>query len=418
LINFYVNLYFFIRVAVAAILFRAAARYSPALVRQLLLFLISLYFVAQLSGSRSFLPALGLYLVAVLAFGRAIAAARGGLKSHLMAWACVSCVLVLVAYKYGGRLGGTGPIGDALSRLRGLAWIGLSYLTFRAIDYVVVIRSRSKPALPGWQDALYGLSFLIFFPAYVSGPIQRYQAYVKDQLQPWRPLTFFRLRDDILRISIGVIKILFLGKWAYANCILTYDLRAGEPSSWLALAVSLYCYYLYFYFDFSGYCDAAIGLADILEVRVPENFHYPFLSTSPQDFWNRWHITLAQWLRDMVFFRSLRSILKRFPRASELPVSMTCIFFTFVLMGAWHGDTWNWVLYGCYHGSALSGELAYRRAMETFCPDAYQRLTESPLYRLLCIVLMFNYVAWGLLLTLPLDTLRHLPSLRSVVPGG
>jgi D-alanyl-lipoteichoic acid acyltransferase DltB (MBOAT superfamily) len=119
----------------------------------------------------------------------------------------------------------------------------------------------------------------------------------------------------------------------------------------------------------------------------------------------------------MVFFRSLRYIFKRYPRVPELPASMTSIFFTFVLMGAWHGDTFNWVLYGCYHGAALSGELAYRRAMETFFPEAYQRLTGNPLYRLFCIALMFNYVAWGLLLTVPLDSLRYLPSLRLVGSG-
>jgi D-alanyl-lipoteichoic acid acyltransferase DltB (MBOAT superfamily) len=147
---------------------------------------------------------------------------------------------------------------------------------------------------------LYGLSFLIFFPAFISGPIQRYSAYVKDQLQPWRPMTIARLRADLIRISLGVIKILLLAKWAYANSILNYDLHAGEPASGLALAGSLYFYYLYIYFDFSGYCDAAIALADCLEVRLPENFRFPFLASSPQDFWNRWHITLSHWVRDLV----------------------------------------------------------------------------------------------------------------------
>jgi D-alanyl-lipoteichoic acid acyltransferase DltB (MBOAT superfamily) len=222
-------------------------------------------------------------------------------------------------------------------------------------------------------------------------------------------MTFLRLRDDVLRISVGVIKILLLGRWAHANSVLTHDLQAGEPTSLVVLALALYFYLFYIYCDFSGYCDVAIALADLLEVRLPENFNLPFLATSPQDFWNRWHITLAHWLRDMVFFRSLRSVFKRFPNVPELPVSMLSIFGTFVLMGAWHGDTLNWVLYGCYHGTALSAELAYRRAMETICPQFYELLSSSYIYRVLCIIVMFNFVAWGLLLTLPLETLCHLP---------
>src|SRR5262249_5505712 len=177
--------------------------------------------------------------------------------------------LVLVAYKYGNRLPGPRPIRDALAHLRGSEWIGLSYLTFKTIDYFVAIRSYPRLAISPSQRGLYGLSYLIFFPAYVSGPIQRYQAYVSDQLQPWRPMTVLRLRDDVLRISIGVIKILLLGRWAHANSILTYDLQAGEPASLVALAEASYFYYLYIYFDFSGYCDTAIALADLFEVLLP-----------------------------------------------------------------------------------------------------------------------------------------------------
>jgi D-alanyl-lipoteichoic acid acyltransferase DltB (MBOAT superfamily) len=82
-----------------------------------------------------------------------------------------------------------------------------------------------------------------------------------------------------------------------------------------------------------------------------------------------------------------------------------------VLVGAWHGDSLNWVLYGCYHGTALSAELGYRRAMETYFPDAYERLVRNRAYHALCIVLTFNFVAWGLLLTLPPESLRHVVSL-------
>jgi D-alanyl-lipoteichoic acid acyltransferase DltB (MBOAT superfamily) len=405
--NYYAELYFFTEVIGAITLFRLAARRSPDGIRQLFLVLISLYFLSKLSTFRTFWLPMAVYLVAVLTVGQAIGAVQGRARSWLLGSACAVLIVTLVAYKYGYRIPGSGSFHDALIHLRGFQWIGLSYLTFKAVDYLLAIRANRGPVVPRPRHGLYGLAYLLFFPVYISGPIQRYQPYLKDQLEPWRLMTVLRFRDNVLRASVGVIKILLLGKWAYANSILTYDLHAGEPASLLALAVSCYFYYLYFYFDFSGYCDAAIAIADFLEVRVPENFNYPFLAKSPQDFWNRWHITLSQWLRDMVFFRSLRYTFKRFPNVPELPASMVSIFFTFVLMGAWHGDTLNWVFYGCYHGAALSMELAYRRIMETFFLNGYERLVQLPVYRMLCIAMTFNFVALGLMLTIPLESLYH-----------
>jgi D-alanyl-lipoteichoic acid acyltransferase DltB (MBOAT superfamily) len=407
--NYYVDLYFFGKVIVAVLAFRVAGRHLSHWLRQTFLIVISIYFLSTLSAFPAFRLPLVVYVVAALALGQAITATAGRAKARLLLAACSLAVLVLIAYKYGDHLPGPRPVRDALAHFRGSTWIGLSYLTFKTIDYLVAIRSNSRLTLPAARQGLYGLSYLIFFPAYVSGPIERYQAYVKDQLERWRPMTFFRLRDDCLRIAIGVIKILMLAKWAHANSILTYHFQAGEPASLVVLAEALYFYYLYIYFDFSGYCDVAIAFADLLEVRLPENFNYPFLATSPQDFWNRWHITMAHWLRDIVFFRSLRLIFKRFPRVPELPASMLSIFATFVLMGAWHGDALNWVLYGCYHGAALSAELGYRRAMETICPELYQRILSNHIYKIFCMIVMFNFVALGLLLTLPLESLRHLP---------
>jgi D-alanyl-lipoteichoic acid acyltransferase DltB (MBOAT superfamily) len=110
----------------------------------------------------------------------------------------------------------------------------------------------------------------------------------------------------------------------------------------------------------------------------------------------------------MVFFRLLQGILRRWPDTPILAASVPSIFVTFVLMGVWHGNGLNWLLYGCYHGVALSGELLYRAAMERFCPDLYDRLIASRPYRWACVFLMFNFVAWGLLLTEPLADLARL----------
>src|SRR5262249_55697449 len=157
-------------------------------------------FLTTLSAFNAFCVPLVLYVLAALAFGQLIGAASGRVKARLLGAACTLAVLVLVAYKYGYNLPGPARIRDALVHLRAAQWIGLSYLTFKAIDYLVTIRSYPRLIVPAAQHGLYGLGYLVFFPAYVSGPIQRYHAYVKEQLQPWSPMTLLRLRDDVLRI--------------------------------------------------------------------------------------------------------------------------------------------------------------------------------------------------------------------------
>jgi alginate O-acetyltransferase complex protein AlgI len=403
MLNFYVNLWFFLQVSVAVVLFRLSATVLPAWGRQVLLLGFSAYFLSLLAGAASFrLLFLG-YIVAAVAIGQLIARTDGRFRSALVGGACTLAVAVLVVYKYAYVLALFQPAAPLATRLQAIHWIGLSYLTFRAIDYLVAVRLTKGLLDRPWTNWLYATSYLSFFPAYISGPINRFAPYFAEQVKAPTAMSFRRLRDNVLRASLGVVKMLFLGKIARAFSLVAPELQGSSPLYLDELAIALYIYYLYLYFDFSGYCDVAIALADFFDVRLPENFHYPFLASSPQDFWNRWHITLSHWMRDMVFFRLLRVIFLRFPRVPQLAASLMSAFITFTLMGAWHGNRPNWVLYGCYHGFGLSTHMLYRWLMERFFPDLYLRLFDSWLYRAIATFATFNFIAWGLLLTQPLD---------------
>jgi D-alanyl-lipoteichoic acid acyltransferase DltB (MBOAT superfamily) len=398
----------YVHAALAVIVFRVLARRSPGWLRQIFLIVISFDFLSELTQFDRIWPLLAMYLTIALCFGEAIAVAAGRRRSVLVGAACTLALVNLAAFKYAKSFLSSDASSGMFRWPEGLHWIGLSYLTFKAIDYFVAIGSRSKAVVEVRPRAFYGLSYLIFFPAYVSGPINRFTPYAKDQAAPWRPLTFERFRANLLRIAVGVIKILFFGEWARAHSILTGEFQGSAPIGLASMILGLYAYYLYFYFNFSGYCDVAIALADFFEVQLPENFQYPFLARSPQDFWNRWHITLSQFVRDMVYFRLLRAIVKRAPAVPPVLGSMVSIFVTFTLVGVWHGDTFNWLLYGCYHGLALSTELAYRQLMETYYYEGYLKLLESRAYQVLCVIAMFHFIAFGLVLTLPLGRLQNL----------
>ena len=406
--NFYVSLSFFGQCAAAIALFRALLPVLPRAGRQVFLVACSAFFLSRLDGFPNFRLPMGLYLLAALVLGQAIALSAGRTRSILVAIASSAAVAVLAVYKYPHVLTLVGLPGAIPRNISGWHWIGLSYLSFKAIDFFVAMASGKKDHRPGKTGWLYGAAYLTFFPAFVSGPIHRFAPYLANQSADYTRMTWPRFRGNLMRVSIGVIKILFFAELVYQYSPLGAEFPKTGPLPFWMLVQSLYCYYLYLYFDFSGYCDVAIALADFFEVRVIENFNFPLLATSPQDFWNRWHISLSQWLRDMVFFRLLQGILRRWPDTPILAASVPSIFVTFVLMGVWHGNGLNWLLYGCYHGVALSGELLYRAAMERFCPDLYDRLIASRPYRWACVFLMFNFVAWGLLLTEPLADLARL----------
>lgn len=224
-----------------------------------------------------------------------------------------------------------------------IRWLGFSYLAFRLVHVLRDSLAGRLPALPLDQFVLYAL----FFPAYTAGPIDRVQRFVGDVHKT------FRLGENLLpagaRIAVGVFK-----KFALADGLALIALNDANAQQILSPGwgwVVLYAYALRIYFDFSGYTDIAIGLGMLAGVKLPENFDAPYLKPNLTAFWNSWHMTLAQWFRAYYFNPFTRTL-----RARKLPIPAV-IFLTqvttMVLIGLWHGVTWNFLIWGAWHGVGL-----------------------------------------------------------------
>lgn len=375
-----------------AVFYRLLAPRMPSIYMPVTLSVISIILIMGFFGGSSFLLPLMIWVsvtVGLAAFIHHLPIAYRQ-TAYWVALAFVVTAMVLLKYPgYAHAL-----LGD-YAPATALGWLGLSFLAFRSIDLMALCRSSRLQRLSIPQAVAY----LLYLPSFVSGPVNRFSNFIQDMKSAPTKLSNEELQDIALSISIGVIKSIFLANFALYYSILYVPVTSSDVSIAQVL-VGLYFYYIYIYIDFSGYSDIAIGLSRLFGVRLPQNFNFPFLATSIQDFWNRWHISLSHWFRDHVFFPLLRTIslkLPSFPGVIGAPVS---IFFTFLLVGAWHGDGTNWLLYGCYHGIGLAVWSVWSQTLNRHCPAFYERLTSYIPYKIFCAIVTFNYVSLGLILTL------------------
>ncbi len=218
--------------------------------------------------------------------------------------------------------------------------IGISFFTFHAISYLVdIYRGKSKAQRNFLALALY----ISFFPQLVAGPIVRYnfiEKYLTKRRQSW-----FFMAYGIRRFAIGIGKKVIIANplGEVADAIFATQITdITTPIAW----VGILCYMLQIYFDFSGYCDMAVGLARIFGFKFPENFNYPYISRSIKEFWRRWHMSLSAWFRDYVYIPLGGN------RVSVLHQYFNLIL-VFFLCGLWHGASWNFVVWGLFHGFFL-----------------------------------------------------------------
>lgn len=286
-------------------------------------------------------------------------------------------LLPLLAAKYAGLAGIEYP----------LAFVGLSYVTFRSLDVLIGIQDGVIKNI----DPLRYLTFLLFFPTISSGPIDRYRRFSED----WERE---RSTSDVLTdFDAGIHRIFtgFLYKFVLAALIQQYWMDpVAQQTGFLAASSYMYAYTLYLFFDFAGYSAFAVGFSYILGIRSPENFDRPFLARDIRDFWNRWHMSLSFWFRDHIYNRFIFSALKgRWFRSAQLASSVGYLL-TMGLMGLWHGTALHFLVYGLYHGILLAATSALDRRYRS------NRLINSPdwPWRLASVVLTFHLVAFGLLI--------------------
>src|SRR3954465_12134112 len=339
---------------------------SPTFVCLFLPLTLALYFLLPKSMNNALLVAASLVFyawgdpVAALAliipsvmlnfyFGRIIGASDGGRRRMVVVAAIAFNLAVLIAFKYTRFL--LGNLNDVLLVLGVPALrvpdiplpLGISFFTFHILSYLIDIY---RGALPPQKSLPAFALYIVNFPQLIAGPIIRYRQ-IADQL-PGRTVTASDFEYGVLRFVTGLAKKLLIADPIGQIADVIFGVPAAELSTGAAW-LGVICYALQIYFDFSGYSDMALGMARMFGFRFPENFNYPYSAISVQDFWRRWHMTLSAWFRDYVYIPLGGSRGGFWPTARNL-------WIVFLLCGAWHGASWNFIIWGMWHGLFLSIE--------------------------------------------------------------
>jgi alginate O-acetyltransferase complex protein AlgI len=218
--------------------------------------------------------------------------------------------------------------------------IGISFFTFHAISYVVDVYRRDAEAQ---KSPIEAALYLLLFPQLIAGPIIRYRE-IASQLGR-RSERAEQFAGGVTRFVVGLAKKVLVANVVAVIADAIFKMPAAELTAahaWLGTI----SYTLQIYFDFSGYSDMAIGLGAMFGFRFPENFNYPYIASSVQDFWRRWHMSLSRWFRDYLYVPLGGNRVS----AERTYVNLVVVFF---LCGLWHGASWSFVVWGLYHGLFL-----------------------------------------------------------------
>lgn len=218
--------------------------------------------------------------------------------------------------------------------------IGVSFFTFQNISYLIDVYRKEVES----QKNLFHLGLYVsLFPQLIAGPIVRYVD-IQKEIQK-RIITKELFLSGLTRFIRGLGKKVLIANTAGLIADNIFSFRPDTISSGIAW-LGIICYALQIYFDFSGYSDMAIGLGRMLGFNFKENFNYPYISKSIQDFWRRWHISLSTWFRDYLYI-PLGGNRKGKNRTY---INLVIVFF---ITGLWHGASWNFIVWGLYHGFFL-----------------------------------------------------------------
>lgn len=269
-----------------------------------------------------------------------------GTKKRLLFFSIFLNLGLLAYFKYANFF--IENVNTALSGLgmEAISWtsvvlpIGISFYTFQTLTYSIDVYRKVHEPLDRVTDYML---YIIMFPQLIAGPIVRFNA-IADQI--------VHRTDDyddkvlgFYRFCIGLSKKVLIANVMGAKADEIIGMGGGDISTPVAW-IGMLAYTFQIYFDFSGYSDMAIGLGRMMGFKFPENFNNPYISKSITEFWQRWHITLGTWMRDYLYI----------PLGGNRVSAQRMYFnlwFVFVVSGLWHGASWNFVLWGIFHGVFL-----------------------------------------------------------------
>jgi len=309
-------------------------------------------------------------------------------------------LVILGSLKYIDFAGPAGPSTSGSISLRYLIPaslpLGFSFLIFTAVSYLIDVK---RGRLSAEKNFFSVAAYLLFFPKLVQGPIERAGHFIA---QIKAPAKF----DDNLAAQ-GLKRILwgFFKKMVVADRLAIYsDAILGhiDQHNGISLLIAVVFFSFRIYADFSGYTDIALGTAEIFGIRLSENFRRPYFSGSITEFWNRWHISLSTWLRDYVFLPlaySTSRILGK-PRylfvQTELWIYALATMVTFALCGLWHGNGWNFLIWGLIYGVYLTSGRVTQKMRKAWVRKAglvrYPRFLKGFRIIFTLILVMFAWV--------------------------
>ena len=271
----------------------------------------------------------------------------------------------------------------ALTSLHLLAFIGISYMSFKTIQIMLEISDGLIKEKISVKDYF---QFLLFFPTVSAGPIDRSRRFLKEINEVMPRKEYLELAGDgVYRIVLGLLYKVVLSTYVYQM------LLALNNTGTVVYSIKyMYLYTLYLFFDFAGYSLMAVGSSNILGIQTPMNFNKPFLSVDIKDFWTRWHITLSTWLRDFVFSRVLMQVIRKKWFKNRLHNATYAYMVNMLVMGFWHGLSVSYIVYGFYHGILMAGFEVYQKKS-----NFYKKNKNKNWYKLLSWFVTMNLVMVG-----------------------
>lgn len=285
-------------------------------------------------------------------------------KKHLLYFGLIFGIGILGFFKYYNffissfnDLFNSFNLNLSLKTLRIIVPLGISFLTFRLISYIIDVSNQKINSTKDW---IVFFNYVSFFPSLLSGPIDKASLLV-PQLEIKREFVYSKSVDGLRQILWGLFKKVVIADYLATLTYQIFDNYSSLEGSTLLLGLFLYTFQIYA--DFSGYSDMAIGLARLLGLTTTKNFAFPLFSQNIADFWRKWHISLTSWLTEYVF-TPLSIYFRNYGKIGLI----LAIVINFTIIGFWHGPSWTYVLFGFLHGCffiplILNGTINKRKAL-------------------------------------------------------
>ena len=301
-------------------------------------------------------------------------ASKKSVKRAYLILSLISNLGILAYFKYFNFIvNSLNDFGCDLQTINIFLPIGISFFTFQTLSYSIdIYRGNLKPE----KSILNFAFFVTFFPQLVAGPIVRAKEFL-PQLRQKLHLSNSGFGKAVFLIGNGLFKKAVISDYISSNFV---DRIFENPNLYSGFEnlLGVYGYSLQIYCDFSGYSDLAIGIALLLGFNLPDNFNYPYKSSSITEFWRRWHISLSSWLKDYLYISLGGNRKGRVRTYINLMITM-------LLGGLWHGANWKFVFWGALHGLMLVIEKLTK---------PYIRLPKNKITKVVGVLFTFHFVSF------------------------